>query len=129
MEPPLPIDRPGMWYHVTWRGLKQRSIYLDYQVHLLEKMCNALRSLEIRRRGLGGDSKRWRISTEVSGSRDIITRKLSLPNAERIFFIRPAPLAGFTVEEILTLAEIDSWFLGAINEMVDFKEELAGARN
>jgi len=42
-------------------------------------------------RGLGGNGKPWRIGTEVYGDRDIfprdvISRKLSVPNAERIFF-------------------------------------------
>jgi hypothetical protein len=39
------------------------------------------------RSGLGGDGKPWRIGTEVYGDRDIvprdvISRKLSVPNAE-----------------------------------------------
>lgn len=37
-----------------------------------------------------GDGKPWCIGTEVYGDRDVISRKLSMPNAERIFFIRRA---------------------------------------
>jgi carbamoyl-phosphate synthase large subunit len=37
--------------------------------------------------------------------------------------------AGFTIEEIFNLAKIDRWFLGQIKEIVDFEEELAGAKN
>jgi carbamoyl-phosphate synthase large subunit len=37
--------------------------------------------------------------------------------------------AGFTIEEILNLTKIDRWFLVQIKEIVDFEEELAGARN
>ena len=60
-----------------------------------EGACDPLRSLEIGRGGLGGDGKPWRIGTEVYGDRDIlprdvISRKLSVPNAERIFFVRHA---------------------------------------
>ena len=55
--------------------------------------------------------------------------KLSVPNAERIFFIRHALRAGFTVEEIFNLTKIDRWFLVQIKEIVDFEEELAGAKN
>src|SRR2546426_6840448 len=60
-----------------------------------ESLQKCLRSLEIGRSGLGGDGKPWRIGTEVYGDRDIlprdvISRKLSVPNAERIFFIRHA---------------------------------------
>ena len=57
------------------------------------------------------------------------SRKLSVPNAERIFFIRHALRAGFTIEEIFNLTKIDRWFLVQIKEIVDFEEELAGAKN
>jgi carbamoyl-phosphate synthase large subunit len=99
-----------------------------------ESLQKCLRSLEIGRSGLGGDGKPWRIGTEVYGDRDIlprdvISRKLSVPNAERIFFIRHALRAGFTIEEIFNLTKIDRWFLVQIKEIVDFEEELAGAEN
>jgi len=99
-----------------------------------ESLQKCLRSLEIGRSGLGGDGKPWRIGTEVYGDRDIlprdvISRKLSVPNAERIFFIRHALRAGFTIEEIFGLTNIDRWFLAQIKEIVDFEEELALARN
>ncbi len=78
-----------------------------------ESLQKCLRSLEIGRSGLGGDGKAWRITgtlplfergdghpdepkvIEMYGDRDtlpreVITRKLSVPNAERIFFIRHA---------------------------------------
>ncbi len=92
------------------------------------------RSLEIGRSGLGGDGKPWRIGTEVYGDRDIlprdvISRKLSVPNAERIFFIRHALRAGFTIEEIFNLTKIDRWFLVQIKEIVDFEGELAATAN
>jgi carbamoyl-phosphate synthase large subunit len=99
-----------------------------------ESLQKCLRSLEIGRSGLGGDGKSWRIGTEVYGDRDIlprdvITRKLTTPNAERIFFIRHALRAGMTVDEIFDLTKIDRWFLVQIKEIVDFEEELAGAKN
>jgi carbamoyl-phosphate synthase large subunit len=99
-----------------------------------ESLQKCLRSLEIGRSGLGGDGKPWRIGTEVYGDRDIlprdvISRKLSVPNAERIFFIRHALRAGFTIEEIFHLTKIDRWFLVQIKEIVDFEEELASAKN
>ena len=37
--------------------------------------------------------------------------------------------AGFTIDEIFNLTKIDRWFLVQIKEIVDFEEELAGARN
>jgi carbamoyl-phosphate synthase large subunit len=37
--------------------------------------------------------------------------------------------AGCTIEEIFNLTKIDRWFLVQIKEIVDFEEELAGAKN
>src|SRR5580765_5628275 len=97
-----------------------------------ESLQKAVRSLEIDSYGLGGDGKPWRIGTEVYGDRDIlprdvISRKLSVPNAERIFFIRHALRAGFTIEELFELTKIDRWFLAQIKEIVDFEEQLAAS--
>jgi carbamoyl-phosphate synthase large subunit len=99
-----------------------------------ESLQKALRSLEIGRYGLGGDGKPWRIGNTVYQDRDILPRdvianKLSVPNAERIFFIRHALRAGFTIDEIFGLTKIDRWFLAQIKEIVDFEEELAATRN
>jgi len=97
-----------------------------------ESLQKCLRSLEIGRHGLGGDGKPWRIGGELYGDRDIlpaelIRQKLSSPNAERIFFIRHALRAGFTIEEIFQLTRIDRWFLVQIKEIVDLEEQLAAA--
>ncbi|HEY5910790.1 MAG TPA: carbamoyl-phosphate synthase large subunit, partial [Verrucomicrobiae bacterium] len=64
-----------------------------------ESLQKALRSLEIGRYGLGGDGKPWRFGEQVYGDRDIfprdlIVQKLSIPNAERVFFLRHALRAG-----------------------------------
>ena len=87
-----------------------------------------------RRTHLYRRSPAHRFTDEIYGDRDIlprdvISRKLSVPNAERIFFIRHALRAGFTIEEIFNLTKIDRWFLVQIKEIVDFEEELAGAKN
>jgi carbamoyl-phosphate synthase large subunit len=98
-----------------------------------ESLQKALRSLEIGRYGLGGDGKPWRFGDKVYGDRDILPRdliapRLSVPNAERIFFLRHALRAGFSIEEIFQLTKIDRWFLTQIKEIVDFEEELAATK-
>jgi carbamoyl-phosphate synthase large subunit len=97
-----------------------------------ESLQKALRSLEIGRYGLGGDGRPWRIGGEVYGDRDILPRelisqKLISPNAERIFFVRHALRAGFSIDEIFNLTKIDRWFLVQIQELIDFEEVLASA--
>jgi len=56
--------------------------------------------------------------------RDVIQQKLVTPNAERIFYIRHAFRAGFTITEIFNLTKIDPWFLAQLKELVDEEEAL-----
>jgi len=95
-----------------------------------ESLQKCLRSLEIGRSGLARDGKPWRIGLETYSAtqilpRDIIAPKLSVPNADRIFFIGHALRAGMTIEEIFALTKIDRWFLHQIEEIIDFEKELA----
>src|SRR5437016_1921250 len=99
-----------------------------------ESLQKALRSLEIGRYGLGGDGKPWRFGDTVYADddifpRELISQKLTVPNAERIYFLRHALRAGLTIEEIFELTKIDRWFLTQIKEIVDFEDELATAKN
>ena len=97
-----------------------------------ESLQKCLRSMEIGRSGLGGDGKHWRVGETIYGDRDIFPRdliiqKLTSPNAERIFYLRHALRAGFTINEIFNLTKIDPWFLVQIQQIVDCEEELASA--
>ncbi len=85
-----------------------------------EALQKALRSLEIGRFGLGADGKALP-SKLADGSWDIdlITRRLTVPNAERIFYLRHAIHAGFSLEKIHDLTKIDPWFLHNIQQLVD----------
>ena len=78
-----------------------------------ESLQKALRSLETGRAGLGADGK-----DPVNPAREEIVRKLSIPNAERIFWLGVAFREGYTVEEIFELTKIDPWFLRNIEEIV-----------
>ena len=98
-----------------------------------ESFQKALRSLEIGRDGLGGDGRPWRFGDTVYGDRDILPReliipRLRVPNAERVFLLRRAFRAGFTITEIRHLTGIDPWFLAQIKQIVDFEEELAATK-
>ncbi len=98
-----------------------------------ESLQKCLRSLEIGRSGLGGDGKPWRIGTEAYrdpciAPRKVISRKLSMPNAERIFFIHHALRAGFTIEEICNLTKIGRRFPVQIEKTVDLEEEVDRAK-
>ncbi|MDZ7599249.1 MAG: hypothetical protein U5J82_13410 [Desulfobacterales bacterium] len=47
-----------------------------------------------------------------------------MPNSQRIFYLRYALLAGFTIERIHELTGIDPWFLHQLEELVAFEGEL-----
>jgi carbamoyl-phosphate synthase large subunit len=88
-----------------------------------ESLQKALRSLEIGAHGLSGG--RW--GSRELPSREEIERKLVTPCAERIFYIRHAFRAGFKVDAVYLLTNIDRWFLHNIKEIVEMEEELAAA--
>jgi len=83
-----------------------------------EALQKALRSLEIKRFGLIGDGKDAVIED------DALKTKLTVPNAERIFFLGLAFQRGWTVEQVFELTKIDRWFLENIREIVAAAEEL-----
>ncbi|MBL9204299.1 MAG: carbamoyl-phosphate synthase large subunit, partial [Opitutaceae bacterium] len=87
-----------------------------------ESMQKALRSLEVGARGFGGGGK-W--GGDEVPDRKTIVAKLATPNAERIFFLRFAFLAGFSVDEIFELTKIDTWFLHQLREIYEMERELA----
>ena len=77
-----------------------------------ESMQKCLRSLETGRWGFGFDNK-----DPQAPSREEIERKLRVPNAERIFWLQTAFVAGYTVEEIFAITAIDPWFLRHLEEI------------
>ena len=87
-----------------------------------ESMQKALRSLEIGRFGFGFDGKDSKLSI------DAIKRKLSVPNAERIFFIGEAFRHGLTEEEVFDLSKIDPWFLRQLKTIADEGMAMEGAK-
>jgi carbamoyl-phosphate synthase large subunit len=88
-----------------------------------ESFQKAIRGLETGHIGLGGGKKDlW--GTDQQPSEDEIQNKLVTPNAERIYFIRYAFKAGFSVERIHSLTAIDPWFLNHMRELVEMETEL-----
>jgi len=92
-----------------------------------ESLQKALRSLETGRFGLGADGKDAP-PLGPDGEPDItaIERLLRAPNAQRIFAVRDAMLAGLTIERIHELSGIDRWFLHNIREIVEAGESFRG---
>ncbi len=87
-----------------------------------ESMQKCLRSLEVGARGFGGGGKFG--GDEIIDDK-IINAKLGTPNSERIFYLRHAFRAGYSVERIFDLTKIDPWFLHQLREIHEMEQELA----
>jgi carbamoyl-phosphate synthase large subunit len=84
-----------------------------------DAMHKALRSLEIGRFGWGADGK-----DNESKDPKVLRKKLSVPNCDRIFYIRTAFEVGMTEEEIFELTNIDPWFLMQFKQMFEAEQKL-----
>lgn len=86
-----------------------------------EALQKAIRSLEIDRYGLGSDG--------CSDIRDeLLNDRLSIPNQDRVFYIKHAFEKGRSVEDIHRYTRIDPWFLNNIKQLVDFESQFKGCR-
>ncbi len=83
-----------------------------------EAFQKGLRSLEVGRSGL--------VHEKLAGKDDLnhVRKKLIVPNAERMFYMRHAFRLGMNIDEIYEITKIDRWFLKNIEEIVLFEEEL-----
>ncbi len=89
-----------------------------------ESMQKCLRSLEIGARGFGGGG---RYGGDEPVDETTLNARLGTPNAERIFFLRHAFRAGYTVERIFDLTKIDPWFLHQLREIWELENEIAAS--
>ncbi|MEZ6046224.1 MAG: carbamoyl-phosphate synthase large subunit [Planctomycetaceae bacterium] len=88
-----------------------------------ESLQKALRGLEIGKFGLGGGKNDlW--EKEIRPDENEINRKLSVPNDERMFYLRYAFKSGMTVEQIHDLTRIDVWFLHHLRQLVELEDEI-----
>jgi carbamoylphosphate synthase large subunit/REP element-mobilizing transposase RayT len=83
-----------------------------------EALQKALRSLEIKRFGLCGDGAEKRVDLET------LRLKLSLPNADRIFYLAQGFQDGMSVDEVYELTKIDRWFLRNVQQIVEEAQAL-----
>ena len=80
-----------------------------------EALQKGLRSLEI---GIDG------LIDPPALTRDELTQKLTIPNAERILYIAYALRRGMSIDEVNELTKIDPWFLYNIGEIVEMEKRL-----
>ncbi len=84
-----------------------------------ESLQKGIRSLEISRYGF----EELDVVRGKEG-KDLIRKKLSEPNPDRLWFIAEAFRRGFTIKDIHRLSRIDPWFLHHVEEIIRFEAKI-----
>ncbi len=90
-----------------------------------EALQKAIRSLEVGRPEIGADAPSDGADANFPLSAALIEQKLAIPNSQRIFYLRQAFLAGWSVQRIYEKTGIDPWFLYQIGQLADLEKEIA----
>ena len=80
-----------------------------------ESLQKALRSLETGHDGFESPA----ISSATDDGTESLREKLSVPHAERLWYVAEALRRGMTVDEVARLTAITSWFVANIKQIVD----------
>jgi len=83
-----------------------------------EAFQKAIRSLEIKRYGLGGARDFAQLDAAA------LLERLAVPSSERIFLMYEALRKGVDIEELHRRTHIGRWFINEMKELVDCEEEL-----
>ncbi len=82
-----------------------------------EALQKGIRSLEVGRYGLGGDG-----AEPADPAR--IREKLTMAQSDRLYYIRRALQAGWTIDAVSELSRIDRWFIKNIDQIVNMEGNL-----
>jgi carbamoyl-phosphate synthase large subunit len=82
-----------------------------------EALQKGIRSLEIGRHGLGADG-----ADRIEPER--LREKLTIPTADRIFYIRYALQAGMSIDAVAEMTSIDRWFIKNIEQIVGLEGQI-----
>jgi carbamoyl-phosphate synthase large subunit len=91
-----------------------------------ESLQKALRGLETKRAGLGCDPREQK---QKDLPHEAIKQLLSRPNEQRVFAVRLAMKAGFTIDEIYDLTGIDPWFLRNMADLIEIESRIVAAKS
>lgn len=105
-----------------------------------EALQKGLRSLEIKRFGLGADGKDKVFDLALNtreeytaflkeapynvALREKVERYISVPKENRIFYLKYAYLTGSTTEDIYRITGIDPWFLEQMHQIIELEKVL-----
>ena len=105
-----------------------------------EALQKGLRGLEIKRYGLGGDGRDKVFDLNLDTREALvdfiknvqrdkklgeqIRNYISIPKADRVFYLKYAFYAGLSTKEISEITKIDPWFLEQMKQIVDFEKKI-----
>ncbi len=105
-----------------------------------EALQKGLRGLEIKRSGWGCDGKDQVFDLKLetreallkfiqevkqdSVLKEQIKKYIAVPKSDRIFYLKYAFYAGFSVDQIYEITKIDPWFLQQLKQIVELEWEL-----
>ena len=84
-----------------------------------ESMQKALRGLEVG--ACGFDPK---VDLAAADAQTDLTRELTVPGADRIWYLADAFRAGMSMQQIFELTKIDPWFLVQIEDLINEEEKI-----
>ncbi len=94
-----------------------------------EAMQKGIRSIEIKRFGLGADGRDEISDRELKKPTpelmERIKEKLIVPNEDRFFYIRYALKAGLSINEIYELTKVDRWFLDKMAQLEEWEGKIS----
>src|SRR5690606_29015824 len=85
-----------------------------------ESVQKALRGLEV---GVAGFDPKLDLNDPEAES--VLRRELTVPGAERIWYVADAFRAGKTIEQVFELTKIDPWFLVQIEDLIKEEQHVA----
>ncbi|MFC1752162.1 carbamoyl-phosphate synthase large subunit [Thermoproteota archaeon] len=83
-----------------------------------EALQKGLRGLEIGHSGLDNKQQYKKVSQQK------LIRRLRVPNASRIFYVKYALQKGMSVEQLFAITKIDPWFLSNIKDIVALEQQI-----
>jgi carbamoyl-phosphate synthase large subunit len=83
-----------------------------------EAFQKAIRSLEIKRYGLGDIKEFKALSVEE------LKKRISIPTSQRIFLMYEALIRGVSVEDLHELTKIGVWFINEMKDLAEYQNEI-----
>ncbi len=83
-----------------------------------EAFQKAIRSLEIKRYGLGDIKEFKELSVEE------LKKRISIPTSQRIFLMYEALIRGVSVEDLHELTKIGVWFINEMKDLAEYQNEI-----